>query len=144
MRSVSGIFNSKVTAEQYLRLNVRKITFGHVRPAKIQISLRICAGWSESSLGAFWIAKDAKFLPVDNEDSDQTVRMCRLIWVLVGRIFQKVLFHTLWLISLVYDNNNLIIRVSIRKLWWPLILSQKYFTNCVIVASSPSLGCRIV
>ena len=30
---------------------------------------------SESSLGAFWISKDAKFLLVDNEDSDQTVRM---------------------------------------------------------------------
>ena len=27
-----------------------------MRPAKIQISLRICAVWSESSLDAFWIA----------------------------------------------------------------------------------------
>ena len=43
-----------------------------MRPAKIQISLRIRAVWSESSLGAFWIAKDAKFLPADNEDSDQS------------------------------------------------------------------------
>ena len=32
--------------------NVRKRTFGHVRPAKIQISLRIRAVWSESSLAA--------------------------------------------------------------------------------------------
>ena len=39
--------------------NVWKRPFGHVRPAKIQISLRIRAVWSESSLGAFWIAKDA-------------------------------------------------------------------------------------
>ena len=31
--------------------NVRKRTFEHVRPAKIQISLRIRAVWSESSLG---------------------------------------------------------------------------------------------
>ena len=34
---------------------------GHVRPAKIQISLHIRAGWSESSLGAFGIAKHAEF-----------------------------------------------------------------------------------
>ena len=29
--------------------------------------------------GAFWLAKDAKFLPAMNEDSDQTARMGRLI-----------------------------------------------------------------
>ena len=39
--------------------NVIKRTFWHVCPAKIQISLRIRAVWSESSLGAFSIAKDA-------------------------------------------------------------------------------------
>ena len=53
-----------------LSRNVRKRTFGHVRPAKIQISLRICAGWSESSLGALWIAKDAKYLYADSEAAD--------------------------------------------------------------------------
>ena len=46
---------------------------------KLQISLRICAVWSESLLGAFWIAKDAKFLRADNEDSNQTTQMRRLI-----------------------------------------------------------------
>ena len=40
----------------------------HLCPAKIQISLRIRAVWSESSLGGFWIDKDAKFHHVDNED----------------------------------------------------------------------------
>ena len=35
---------------------IRKRTFAHVRQAKIQISLRIRAVWSESSLGTFWIA----------------------------------------------------------------------------------------
>ena len=44
--------------------------------------------WSESSLCAFWTAKDANFLHADNEDSDQTARMRRLIWVFVGRTFQ--------------------------------------------------------
>ena len=46
--------------------NVRKRTLGYVRPAKIQIILRIYAVWSVSSPGAFWIAKDAKFLHGDN------------------------------------------------------------------------------
>ena len=50
-------------------LNIRKRTFEHMHPAKIQISLRIRAGWSESSLGAVWIAMDAKFLHADKEDS---------------------------------------------------------------------------
>ena len=42
----------------YTNPNVRKRTIGHVRPAKIQISLRIRAVRSEYSLGAFWIADD--------------------------------------------------------------------------------------
>ena len=46
-------------------------SFGHVHPAKILIRLRIRAVWSESSLGAFWIAKDAKFPHADNEDAEQ-------------------------------------------------------------------------
>ena len=75
--------------------NIRKCIFGHVRPTKIQISLRIRAVWSESSLRAVWIAKDAKSLHADNEDSDQTVRMRRLIWVLDGRTWQEVRFLTL-------------------------------------------------
>ena len=63
-----------------------------MRPAKIQIRLLINAVWSESSLDAFWIAKDAKVLHADNEDSDQTGRMRRLIYVFVGRTCQKVRF----------------------------------------------------
>ena len=52
-----------------------------MRPAKIQISLRMLAVWSESSAGAFWIANDAKFLHADNEDSKQAARMSRLFCV---------------------------------------------------------------
>ena len=51
------------------------MVFGHVRPAKTQISLRIRAVGSKSSLGAFWIASDAKFLHANNEDSVQTARI---------------------------------------------------------------------
>ena len=53
---------------EYVSRNVRKRTFGHVRPEKIPISLRIRAVWSESLLGAFWITKYAKFLHAENGD----------------------------------------------------------------------------
>ena len=43
-----------------------------VRPAKTQISLGIRPVWSESSLGAQWVAKDPSFLHEDSKDSDQT------------------------------------------------------------------------
>ena len=49
--------NCKLFRKHIIR-HVRKGTFGHMRPAEIQISLRIRAVWSESSLGAIWIAKD--------------------------------------------------------------------------------------
>ena len=68
--------------------NVRKCTFGHVRPAKFQISLCIRAVWSESSLSAFWIAKDVKFLPVDNKDwsvSTDARADLNLLWARVRR-----------------------------------------------------------
>ena len=35
---------------------------------------------------AQWVAKDPRFLYADSEDSDQTGRMPRLIWVFTGRI----------------------------------------------------------
>ena len=73
----------------------RKMYLRYVRPAKIQIRLRFRAVWSESSLGVFWITKDVKSLLVDNEDTDQTARVCRLIPVFVGRTYQKVCFPSL-------------------------------------------------
>ena len=68
-----------------------------MRPVKIQISLCIRAVWSKYSLGAFWKTKEVKFLRSDNEDSDQTAHMRRLIWVFVERTCQKVRFLTFWL-----------------------------------------------
>ena len=57
---------------------------GCAHPAKTQISLGICPVWSESSLCAQWVAKDPSFLRADSENSDQTGRMPRLIWVFAG------------------------------------------------------------
>ena len=65
------IFGKPVLINSYMSFDVRERTFGHVRTAKIQIRLRFRAVWSESSLDAFWIAKDVKFLHAYNEDSDQ-------------------------------------------------------------------------
>ena len=77
-----------------------------MRPAKIQISLRIRGIWSESSPGAFSIAKDAKSPYVKNEINDQTARMRRLIWVFVGRICQKVRFRTFLLICVLTSSDR--------------------------------------
>ena len=56
-----------------------------VRPAKTQISLGIRPVWSESFLCAQLVAKDPRFLHADSEDSNQTGRMPRLIWVFTRR-----------------------------------------------------------
>ena len=64
-----------------------KQTQWHVRPANTQISLGIHTVWSDSLLCAQWVAKDPSFLHADSEDSDQTWRMPRLIWVFAGRTF---------------------------------------------------------
>ena len=56
-----------------------------VRPTKTQISLGIRPVWSESSLCAQWVAEGPSFPHADSEDSDQTGRMPRLIWVFARR-----------------------------------------------------------
>ena len=50
-----------------------------------QISLGIRPVWSESLLCVQWVAKGSVLLQADSEDSDQTGRMHRLIWVFAGR-----------------------------------------------------------
>ena len=66
--------------------------FGHVLSSKIQISLNIRAVGSESSLGAFWMTKNAKFLC-----EQQRLRSDCAGWFesSVGGTCQKVLFLTL-------------------------------------------------
>ena len=93
MESVSGTYFREMNR------NVKKRTFGQVRQAKIQISLRIRAFWSEYSLIAFRIAKEVKFLHADIEDSDQIARMHRLIWVFFKQTCHKVRFLALRFIN---------------------------------------------
>ena len=56
-----------------------------VRPAKTQISLDIHPVWSESSLSAWRKLWSLTTRWTHSEDSDQTGRMPRLIWVFAGR-----------------------------------------------------------
>ena len=56
-----------------------------VRPAKTQISLGIRPVWSESSLSAWRRIRSLATHWKHNEDSDQTWRMPRLIWVFARR-----------------------------------------------------------
>ena len=46
---------------------------------------------------AQWVAKDPRFLHTDGEDSDQTGRMPRLIWIFAGRTGHTIGLVTLWL-----------------------------------------------
>ena len=74
-----------------------KPTKWHVRPAKTQISLGIRPVWPASSLSAW---RKLGFLAThwaQSEDSDQTGRMPRLIWVFAGRTCHFVGFVTRWL-----------------------------------------------
>ena len=70
-------------------------TFGHVRPAKIQISLRIRAFWSESPLGTFFYRKGCKVSSCGQWSPEQSAWMHMLFWVFVGRTCQKIRRRTL-------------------------------------------------
>ena len=61
-------------------INTRTVIL-QINEVRQETYIRTCARSqdSESSIDAFWIAKDAKYIHADNEDSDQTVRMRRLI-----------------------------------------------------------------
>ena len=56
-----------------------------MRPAKTQISLGVHPVWSESSLAAWRKLGSLATYWAHSEDSDQTGRMPRLIWVFTGR-----------------------------------------------------------
>ena len=57
-----------------------------VRPAKTQINLGIRPVWPESSLSAWRKLGSLAIHWAHSEDSDQTRRMPRLIWIVPGRI----------------------------------------------------------
>ena len=78
-----------------------------VRQEKTQISLGIRPVWSESSLSAWRKFGSLATHWAHSEDSDQTGRMPKLIWVLAGRtshfvgfVMRRVIFSLLSNISI--------------------------------------------
>ena len=63
-----------------------------VQPAKTQISMVIRPVWSESSLSAWRKLESLTTHWAHSEDSDQTGRMPRLIWVFAGRTVTLLVF----------------------------------------------------
>ena len=127
-----------------MRRNVRKCTFGHKRsatPANTQCcndvfaSLFVC--WVrvvglQSSPGALWLAKDARFLHADNADSDHTARMYKLIWVFVRSTPQEVCLLPLQFFSVCFkylgrNENNRGLRESREGRY--VQTNHKYNTN---------------
>ena len=83
----------------YMGHNVRNGTFEHVRQAKNKISLRIRRVWSDSSLPTWKNLGSLTIQKAHSEDSDQTARMRRLIWVFTRYTYLKVPFLMLRFLS---------------------------------------------
>ena len=64
------------------------------------------AVWLQSSLSACRNFAVLAIQNAQNEDSDLTVRMRRLIWVFAGRTYRKVRFMTLRFKSLLFETDH--------------------------------------
>ena len=119
--------NETPTHRGHLSRLMTKPTKWHVRPAKTQISLGIRPVWSESSLSAWRKPGSLATHWAHSEDSDQTGRISRLIWVFAGRTvillllswgdsFTGWILDTLLALVLSYDevycNNGLISKTN--------------------------------
>ena len=71
--------------------NIADMSRDMTKPTKwVCAQRRLRSAWAsaqsdQSSLCTQWVAKDPSFLHADSENSDQTGRMPRLIWVFAGR-----------------------------------------------------------
>ena len=89
---------------------------------------RLRSAWAsaqsdQSSLCAQWVAKDPSFLHTDSEDSDQTGRMTRLIWVFAGR--------TLTLLVLSRGGSYVNVKKSTSfSYFWSTVESELKLTDC--------------
>ena len=85
-----------------IRVQIRATSWQNqqnVHPAKTQISLGVPPVWSEFSLSAWRKLGSLAIYWAHSEDSDQTRRMSRLIWVFAGRTCHFVGFVMRWLSS---------------------------------------------
>ena len=97
------------------------------KPTKWHVSQCIRPVWSKSSLCTQWVAKDPSFLHADSENSDNTRRMPRLIWVFAGGTFHFVGFVMHRLKCYFYCKNNQ------RKLL--MMLCAPVYALCLFICS---------
>ena len=100
-----------------------------VRPAKTQISLGIHPVWSESSLSAWRKLRSLATHQAHSEDSDQTGRMPRLIWVFTGRTVTLLVLswggsYLKWICSELIL--QLLYTLSSPWIWSPIALISLY------------------
>ena len=93
-----------------------------------KIGMCIRPVWSMSSLNTLWVAKGLTFLHADSEDSDQTGRMPRLIWVFAGGTSQFIGFVMWWLMWLKPSCTNIQLPFGPRQ------------ANLVLIAYASSEG----
>ena len=96
----------RVIDSSYMNRLMTKQTKWHVRPAKTQITLGIRPVWSESSLSAWRKLRSLATQWGHSEDSDQTGRMPRLIWVFAGRTGHFVGFVKMRLILRIFCHSG--------------------------------------
>ena len=97
-----------------------------VRPAKTQIRLGMSPLWSESSLSAWRNLGSLATHWAHSEDSDQSGRMPRLIWVFAGR--------TLILLVLSCRGSFNIRITSLREEWAGLLVHLFVYFICVTLS----------
>ena len=100
-----------------------KPTKWHVHPAKTQISLGICPGWSESSLCAWRKLGSLATHWAHSKDSDQTGQVPRLNWVFTGR--------TCHFVGFVMRQLACCSPPCFLWLWSPASVSHTVFAPCV-------------
>ena len=116
--------SATIKDRQHLSRLMTKPTKWHVRPAKSQISLGIRPVWSESSLSAWRKLGSLATYWAHNEDSGQTWRNPRLMWVFAGR--------TVILMVLSWGGSFLCTKRHGRKTW-----NYKIFRSMTTQAKLP-------
>ena len=114
-----------------------------VRPAKTQISLGICQ-YDQSSLSAWRNLGSLATLWAHSEDSDQTGRMPRLIWVFAGRTATLLVLSCRGSYHPVSANINFIIlymseQINV-KLTKQIHITHNFLTLSHIVEEQKNLG----
>ena len=105
---------------------------------------RLRSAWAfaqsdQSSLCVHWVANDSSFLHADSEDSNQTGRMPRLIWVFAGRKAHFVGFlmrRLIWFRSLKHLKGTfkMPLRKDFKTLWHALFVSNAHMLKTAVEA----------